>query len=97
MTRIQSALKEHEKQMAHTMAVMELICAQRGMRRAFNELKSGRAGDALVALQAALSSADRALEDMEALTPGASSMREPSDYQRLCDGVRVAMDEREAV
>ncbi len=71
-----TAITEHNKQMAHTAAVMGLICAQRGMRRAVSELQTGRAADALVALQAALSSADRALADMETVTPGASSMRE---------------------
>jgi hypothetical protein len=76
MTRTQSALREHEKQMLCTYAVAGLICAQRGMRLALKRIASGQIKEGKEAIEAALSSADRALADMEKTSPGASSMRE---------------------
>lgn len=70
------------EQMSLNAATLGLICAARGMRRALRELEIGRANDARYALAAALSGADEAIEQLDALIPGAASLREIHHKQR---------------
>lgn len=63
-----------DQQLSLSAATAGLICAARGIRRAIADLQCGRADDARHTLTAILSGADAAIEHLDALVPGASSL-----------------------